>query len=451
MVAIAGLAAASAAQAAQRYAAPAGAGEACTQQAPCGLKTAIVKAKASDEVIVTGGTYPIAESILAPEVEGLDIHGDFSEPMPTVTTSVAGKFLIVSGSASLRYLEIVDTASVNALPLVCVGSVDRVRVIASGASAVAAEIGNACTARDSVFRADGAKSFAVFNTGRNATALMVNVTAIATGAESIGVSSRYQDTEPGTIELDLKNVIARGEATDLRATGNANGSTAIVASNSNFATTKVDTAAAITAGAGNQTALPLFVNAAHGDFREAAGSPTIDAGVADQLGPLDLAGNARVLGSAPDIGAYEFAPLPSGGVRSISINPRRFAAWPSGGPIAPRILKSKPPKGAGVTYTLTGPATVEFSVSRKVHGRKVGGRCQRKSHANAGHRRCAFYVPVKGAFTQTGSEGSNHFIFSGRIGGKPLRPGDYKLTALAGHLVSTAFEIGGRARRSRGG
>ena len=42
---------------------------------------------------------------------------------------------------------------------------------------------------------------------------------------------------------------------------------------------------------------PLFVDAAKGDYREAAGSPTIDAGAADQLaGSLDLAGNARILG-----------------------------------------------------------------------------------------------------------------------------------------------------------
>ena len=110
-------------------------------------------------------------------------------------------------------------------------------------------------------------------------------------------------------------------------------------------------------GGGNQSAAPLFVNTEAGDFREAAGSPTIDAGLADELGPLDLAGNPRVLGSAPDIGAYEFvppAPEQKGGVRSLSIKPKGFRARSSGGPVAAAILKSKPPVGAEVTYTMSG-------------------------------------------------------------------------------------------------
>ena len=52
----------------------------------------------------------------------------------------------------------------------------------------------------------------------------------------------------------------------------------------------------------------MFVDPANGDYREAAGSPTIDAGVTDRSAPLDLDGNARTLGAAPDIGAFEFVP-----------------------------------------------------------------------------------------------------------------------------------------------
>jgi hypothetical protein len=48
---------------------------------------------------------------------------------------------------------------------------------------------------------------------------------------------------------------------------------------------------------------------------------------------------------------------------------------------------------------------------------------------------------VKGGFTRSGGAGENRFVFSGRIGGSALRPGAYKLTALAGHLVSAPFEI----------
>lgn len=61
-------------------------------------------------------------------------------------------------------------------------------------------------------------------------------------------------------------------------------------------------------GAGdNQTAEPVFVNAASGDFHQVLGSPTIDAGTGGLgLGTLDFDRQARVQGPAPDIGADEF-------------------------------------------------------------------------------------------------------------------------------------------------
>ena len=53
---------------------------------------------------------------------------------------------------------------------------------------------------------------------------------------------------------------------------------------------------------------PLFANAGDGDYRLQAGSPCVDAGQPMELfSALDLAGNPRVEGSAPDMGAYEWA------------------------------------------------------------------------------------------------------------------------------------------------
>jgi hypothetical protein len=124
-----------------------------------------------------------------------------------------------------------------------------------------------------------------------------------------------------------------------------------------------------------------------------------------------------------DIGAFEFVPPlfeARGGVRSISIHPKRFRARRSGGPVGGGILRSRPPVGARVTYTMSGDAAVEFSVGRRANGS---------------------FVPVKGAFVQQGVLGKNRFVFRGRIGGRTLRPGNYALTALAGHLVSTRFTI----------
>jgi hypothetical protein len=106
---------------------------------------------------------------------------------------------------------------------------------------------------------------------------------------------------------------------ELDSGGSAFPVTEVKFTHSNYATVSGEMAplATITAAGtnGNQTAPPAFVDATGGDFREVAGSPTIDAGLTEAAnGPTALAGEPRSLGSclggpaATDIGAYEFVP-----------------------------------------------------------------------------------------------------------------------------------------------
>jgi hypothetical protein len=98
------------------------------------------------------------------------------------------------------------------------------------------------------------------------------------------------------------NTLARGGFRDIDASSSG---ARCSASYSNF---RSALSPGVSPGLGNQQSAPLFRDAAAGDLRPAAGSPTIDAGAADALlGAVDPAGCPRTLGAAPDIGAYEFA------------------------------------------------------------------------------------------------------------------------------------------------
>lgn len=86
---------------------------------------------------------------------------------------------------------------------------------------------------------------------------------------------------------------------------------------------------------------------------------------------------------------------------SLRLSPRAFRAAHRGPSISPRA-------GTRVTYALGSRARVRFAVQRAVRGR---------------------YRRVRGAFTHRGSSGTNSFLFSGRVRGRRLRPGRYRLVA----------------------
>ena len=101
-----------------------------------------------------------------------------------------------------------------------------------------------------------------------------------------------------------------------------------------------------------------------------------------------------------------------------------FKALPSGGSIAAVKL------GTTVGYRLSEAARVPFVVDAKSRGRKSGSKCVKPKPSNRRKKACVRWVKV-GGFTHAGIRGENRFRFSGRIKRKALKPGNYRLVAVA--------------------
>jgi PKD repeat protein len=94
------------------------------------------------------------------------------------------------------------------------------------------------------------------------------------------------------------------------------------------------------------------------------------------------------------------------------------------------VAHQRAPIGTAITYALSRPAAVTFTVKRASAGRRVGTACARPTRANRSHRSCTGWVTV-GAFTRAGAAGSTRVRFDGRLGGRALRTGRYRLSARA--------------------
>jgi glucose/arabinose dehydrogenase len=86
-------------------------------------------------------------------------------------------------------------------------------------------------------------------------------------------------------------------------------------------------------------------------------------------------------------------------------------------------------RGGTVTFRLNESATVTFTVQRARAGREINGRCRRDSRTHRKARPCTMWTAVLGSFRATGRRGFNQLTFTGRIGGRMLDAGHYRLVA----------------------
>ena len=181
----------------------------------------------------------------------------------------------------------------------------------------------------------------------------------------------------------------------------------------------------IVEGPGNRGGDPLFADPTRGDYHLLARSPAIDAGVAQaEADPSDLDGHARAQGMAVDLGAFEATPSLSAGsggphgvitrravLSRLRVSPSRFH---TGG-------------RAKISFRLDNASSVRLSFQRVLHGHRKGRRCV--SGGNGHGSRCTVLRSAGRLAVPHGQAGTNTVLFLGRLAGKALIPGSYRLTA----------------------
>jgi hypothetical protein len=114
---------------------------------------------------------------------------------------------------------------------------------------------------------------------------------------------------------------------------------------------------------------------------------------------------------------------------ALTLARHSFAAARSGAAISAGASR-RPRIGTAISFTLSEPSSVTFTVQRKASGRKLRGRCVNPSRAPRGER-CTRWIAVAGSFSFAGKAGTNAFTFRGRIGGRSLAHGNYRLNGKA--------------------
>jgi hypothetical protein len=434
-----------------RYSSPGAAGD-CTQPNPCDLETAIEGAADGDEVILAPGDYgspnlPLASPITA--ATAIDIHVAAGAPRPRIFSS-ADPALTIGPGAALHDVELHHSGGIAAFDLA--GFAERVTVDSQAAACTLT--GDGAVLRDSICRATQDGPAVRMNVAGTAqmplwTATVRNVTGYSRFGEGIRVTAGNY----AQLLVLATNVIAQGGSRDVVAeitdvTGERRAEVSLDHSNFSSRLTSGSGVATVPGAPTNQTSTPSLVDDPLGDFRQIAGSPTIDAGLNDAAnGALDFQGEARVQQGGTDIGADEFTPQPP------SVAPRatpdRTRPVLSGLTVQP--FKKK--RGARVRFRLSEAAAVSFTIRKRVRGRRKKGRCVTKQKRGP---RCTKYVNLPGGFQRGGRSGANSFRYDGRLNRKALRRGIYQLVAIprdaagnTGKRASSRFRLV-PLRRARG-
>jgi hypothetical protein len=121
---------------------------------------------------------------------------------------------------------------------------------------------------------------------------------------------------------------------------------------------------------------------------------------------------------------------------SLAIAPSSFRTANLGGPIAAARIAAAP-VAAKVSYAVSKPAIVTFTIQRLRSGRRVGKSCVAPTPKRRHAKKCTRTTTLKTTFPHGAQSGDNAFTFTGRLDGKALPVGTYRLSAIAKDTVGT--------------
>jgi hypothetical protein len=328
------------------------------------------------------------------------------------------------------------------------GTIERSRV--TGANTGVGAYRGVLTIAGSIIRfSDGSGATGIFATDQPGYSTTVNadgVTLVGPGLpDTYGASAGTALAPDQSAHISLTNSIIRGVSTALDAGAPAagTGQASVAASYSDY-----DPSGNSTFGANASIAQANvshvgdggFADAADGDYHLRPGSPLLDAGDPATAQGLDLDGNPLVADgngdgiARRDLGAFELQPSASGGRQGGVVTADTRSPLVSGFKAAPalfavsrarRPIVAKVHLGTRFRYTLSEAAHVSVTIQRALAGRRAGGKCVRPTRQLRRAKPCTRYRTA-GMLVSSAKVGANSTRFSGRLGGRALRPGRYR-------------------------
>lgn len=137
---------------------------------------------------------------------------------------------------------------------------------------------------------------------------------------------------------------------------------------------------------------------------------------------------SNALGTVPGLD-QTFRTTAGATLRQLKLSPARIVPAPGHG-ASVTGTKKKNHTGATLSFRASEQGVTTFTVQRPRRGYRSGGRCAaKKPHGGAKPKRCTLYTSL-GSFKSKTSAGSHHLHFTGRVKGKPLSAGRYRLRAV---------------------